>query len=533
MGQIRIYSGSLARLTLVFLSTGFVVACGSTSVPESDSSEHLSLSSQGVNYSDPRSYAFEEAVQEPAAIEVSQPSTVTYGNHPRATNDPVFVAQELLGRPTDTEITISAVALHDLEAYYEYGTEPGQYTDRTIYTKFPAEQSVHQLIDNLDPNTRYYYRMRYRESADGEFSARNEYTFHTQRSEGSSFSFVIEADPHMLSSNSAEAFELSLQKMLADQPDFMVDLGDTFFIDRYLRTGPLTQELVLGRVQLLRSYFDLTNHSVPLFLVNGNHEGEWSRFLDGTADNMAVLGTLGRKAYFPNPEPNDFYSGGTELEDFIGLRQANYAWQWGDALFIALDPYWNTSPDFGRDDWAVSLGEKQYRWFRQTLENSDAKFTFVFAHNLIGGLNMRGQMRGGIETTKYKEMGGYNLDGTWGFDEERPGWDIPIHQLLVENNNEGTIFFTGHDHLYVHQEQDGIVYQTTPVPATRGHNDVSNSATNFNYLNGTVVNGGGYLRVNVSPEEVEVEYVRTFLPEEEDENYQDGMIGHSYSIKAD
>ena len=487
---------------------------------------------QQVEYPDPRSFSFDEAIPEPTSVRVSEPSTVTYGNHPRATDDPLFLGQELLGRPTDTSITINAVARQNLEIYYEYGTESGNYTARTIYTELPADESIHLLIENLEPNTRYYYRMRYRESGEGDFSTRNEYSFHTQRPKGSSFSFVIEADPHMMSSNSAEAFELSLGKMLADQPDFMLDLGDTFFIDRYLREGPLTHEQVLGRVQLLRSYFDLINHSVPLFLVNGNHEGEWGRFLDGTADNIAVMGTLQRKAYFPNPEPNSFYSGGTTMEDFIGLRQANYSWEWGDALFIALDPYWNTSSDFGRDDWAVSLGEEQYRWFRETLETSDAKFTFVFAHNLIGGLNMRGQMRGGIETTKYKEMGGYNLDGSWGFDEERPGWEIPIHQLLVENNNQGTIFFTGHDHLYVHQEQDGIVYQTTPVPATRGRTNVTNSAASYNYNHGTVVGGGGYLRVDVSPEAAEVEYVRTFLPEEEDENHQDGMIGHSYRIPA-
>ena len=109
---------------------------------------------------------------------------------------------------------------------------------------------------------------------------------------------------------------------------------------------------------------------------------------------------------------------------------------------------------------------------------------------------------------------------------------IPLHQLLVENNDGGTIFFTGHDHLYVHQEQDGIVYQTTPVPSTRGRTSVLNSARNFNYNNGTVVDGGGYLRVNVSSEEVQVEYIRTFLPEEEDENFKDGMIGHSYTVTA-
>lgn len=483
-------------------------------------------------YPDPKSYPFAEAVTDTTAVTVTQRSTVTYGDHPRGTDDPVFVAQELLGRPTDTAITVNAAARKDLEAYYEFGTESGDYTARTEYTKFPAGESVHVLIHDLMPNTRYFYRMRYREPGVKEFSVRDERSFHTQRAPGSTFTFVVQADPHMLSNNSPVAFKRSLSKMLADEPDFMLDLGDTFFIDRYQRDGGITAEKIAGRVDLLRSYFDVINHSVPLFLVNGNHEGEWGRFLDGTADNMAVMGTLGRKEFFPNPEPNDFYTGGTRKEDFIGFRQANYAWEWGDALFIALDPYWNlpSAPELA-GDWSLTLGRQQYDWLRETLETSDAKFTFVFAHNLIGGLNMRGNMRGGIETAKYLEMGGYNLDGTWGFDDARPGWEIPIHQLLVAH--DATIYFHGHDHLYVHQELDGVVYQETPVPAIAGLTDVSQSAKNFNYNNGTVVNGGGYLRVRVSPEEVKVDFVQTYLPEEEDANHQDGMLGHSYTIKAE
>ena len=57
---------------------------------------------QQREYRDPRTFPFNEAVQEPASVIVTQRSTNGYGNHPRGTNDPLFVAQELLGRPTDT-----------------------------------------------------------------------------------------------------------------------------------------------------------------------------------------------------------------------------------------------------------------------------------------------------------------------------------------------------------------------------------------------------------------------------------------------
>ena len=487
---------------------------------------------QQREYRDPRSFPFNEAVQEPAAVIVTERSTNGYGNHPRGTNDPLFVAQELLGRPTDTAVTINVAAVEDVEAYFEYGIEPGDYSGRTGSIQFPAGESTHVLIDGLEPNTRYYYRMRYMEPESSSFKARAEHSFHTQRPPGSTFTYVVQFDPHMLQTNDPEAYKLSLNKMLADNPDFMLDLGDTFFIDRYAREGPVTESQITGRVQLMRSYFDIVNHSAPLFLVNGNHEGEWGRHLDGTAENLAVLGTLGRKEYFPNPEPNGFYSGDTNKEEFIGLRQAYYAFEWGDALFVALDPYWyQPEPPELAGDWSVTLGRAQYEWLKTTLENSDAEFKFVFSHNLIGGLNMRGQMRGGIETVKYKEMGGYNLDGSWGFDEARPGWAMPIHQLLVAHN--ATIYFHGHDHLYVKQDLDGIVYQEGPVPARGGLYDATNSAKNYNYSHGTVVGGSGYLRVQVSPDDVKVDFVQTYLPSEEDATHKDGMVAHSYTIKAD
>ena len=112
----------------------------------------------------------------------------------------------------------------------------------------------------------------------------------------------------------------------------------------------------------------------------------------------------------------------------------------------------------------------------------------MFCHNLVGGLNMNGQMRGGIEAAKYLEWGGYNLDGSWGFDKARPGWPMPVHQLLVAN--KVTAFFHGHDHLYAKQELDGIVYQEGPQPSARNFN-LGTLGTDYAYAHGTVLGGAG------------------------------------------
>ena len=105
-----------------------------------------------------------------------------------------------------------------------------------------------------------------------------------------------------------------------------------------------------------------------------------------------------------------------------------------------------------RDLWNVTLGETQYRWFKQTLETSTARYKFVFAHHI------NGTGRGGIELANSYEWG-----DAAGLAAHRPGWEKTIHQLMVDNHV--TIFFQGHDHLFAYQQLDGVVYQTLPSPA--------------------------------------------------------------------
>ena len=76
------------------------------------------------------------------------------------------------------------------------------------------------------------------------------------------------------------------------------------------------------------------------------------------------------------------------------------------------------------------------------------------------------ECRGGAEAAPFYEWGGKNADGTDGFEQNRPGWPAPIHQLLVQHRV--TAVFHGHDHLYVKQDLDGIVYQEVPQPGTPG-----------------------------------------------------------------
>lgn len=439
-----------------------------------------------------------------------------------------FQLTELLGRPTDTTITVHFVPAQPVEAYVEYGVEPGVYSSATEPVPVEALQPVEVKLEGLDPGTRYYYRLRHRSQPDAEFAAQPERTFHTRRPPGSTFSFTIQADPHLDNNTDPEVYKVTLANQLAANADFMIDLGDTMMSDKLGRNP--TDQQVLDRHLLLRSYYALACHSLPLFLVLGNHEGEWMSFADGTESSLPVRATRLRKLYFPNPLPDDFYSGNEKDEPFVGLRQNYFSWTWGDALFVVIDPYWNLpqSPE-QRGDWALTLGRDQYDWLKRTLESSSAKFKFVFGHNLVGGLDRDGKMRGGVEAARYLEWGGYNLDDTWGFFDARPGWDMPIHELLVRSGVSA--FFHGHDHIYAYQSLDGVVYQEVPQPGARG-TALGNRAATYGYVEGDILGGTGYLRVTVSPDEVQVEYVATLLPGKETEDRHNGDIAHSYIIPA-
>jgi len=174
-----------------------------------------------------------------------------------------------------------------------------------------------------------------------------------------------------------------------------------------------------------------------------------------------------------------------------------------------LDPYWFTTTRSakGNGPWGRTLGTEQYQWLAKTLERSNATFKFVFIHNLVGGFVP--SMRGGAEAAKYFEWGGYDQDGRYAFDEQRPGWFAPIHALFKRHGVN--IVFHGHDHFFARQELDGVVYQLVPQPAHAGGRDVARMATEYGYASGDFLPSPGYVRVKVDSGTTTVSYIRTLL----------------------
>lgn len=428
---------------------------------------------------------------------------------------------EILGRPTDTSITISVLFNIETEVYCEFGIKTGNLKSTTKVFTTKANEAVEILLSGLKANTQYFYKTRYKESLKNQkFVEGIEHSFYTQRKKGKVFSFAVEADPHLDSNTNPSAYQLTLQNMLVKQPDFMIDLGDNFMNDKLPSID--VQSVTQRNIQFRQFYSELC-HSAPLFLVMGNHEGEVGWNLKPNQNNLPTIAANVRKNHYPNPFPNGFYSGSNIPSNNVGLRENYYAWEWGDALFVVIDPYFYTKSKPG---WGWTLGADQYEWFKNTLRKSNSKFKFIFSHQIVGGSGKEG--RGGVEFAHLYEMGGRNRDSSWGFNENRAGWEKPIHQLMVETNV--SVFFHGHDHFYGRQELDGVVYQEVPQPSSKNINKIT--GLDYGYKEGKFLSSRGYINVIVSPDSVKIEYIKTYLPNEERGTRKNGESEYTYVISG-
>jgi hypothetical protein len=301
----------------------------------------------------------------------------------------------------------------------------------------------------------------------------NKFNIHTTLltpvSSQNGFSFTIEADPHMDEQSDPNVFKQTLQNIVKAKPAFLIDLGDIFMVDKLSNKSV---ENIKNRYILMKSYYDMLG-SIPLYIAMGNHDGE---------TGWDTLNTKQyRRTYFPNQ---------TQGKNYYSFEQDN-------ALFIVLDPYMYTVKKPNADGWQWTFGKTQYDWLSNTLRTSKAKYKFVFIHQLVGGDN---QGRGGIELAKLYEWGGNNIDGSYGFASHRPGWEKPIHQLLIDA--KVNIVFKGHDHLFAKQDLDGLVYQTVPQPSHAGEKYDS-----YSYQNGKIIGGSGFLNVTVKPTNVIVDFI--------------------------
>lgn len=438
----------------------------------------------------------------------------------------------LVAQPTDHSAVLNVVPAATGPVTVQVERRPGAWATLPTQT-LRAGQPAEFALGDLPPGCAVAYRV-----VDGRGAALAEGTVRTQRAAGGSFVFGVQGDSHPERAGkmfSAALYARALANVAADAPDFHVMMGDDFSIEHLIERATLSEASVGEVYARQRRHLAPLSRSAAIFPVNGNHEQAARANLSAAPDNPAVLAGTMRNRYFSPPGPDGFYSGDELAVPGVGLPRDYYAWTWGDALFVVIDPYWHSPVTVDnvagrrakagesrgrRDLWQITLGEAQFCWFERTLAESRARWKFVFCHHVLG------TGRGGIENARLYEWGGEDRNGADRFAEKRPGWSRPLHDLMARHGV--TIFFQGHDHLYARQELDGVVYQTCPLPADDRYQIFNREA----YHSGVVLPNSGHLRVAVSPEKVVVEYMRAVLPADETPALANRSVAARYEIAA-
>ena len=370
-----------------------------------------------------------------------------------------------------TSFTLSVSSTSVGKAYIEYGYAKNKFLSKTSVVSL-AKGMTTISVEGLKSETSIYYRLRYALGTKTTFSALTQASLTTSKV-SSDYIFAVQADPHMDENSSADVYTQTLEQVVKASPVFLMDLGDIFMTDKL---PDKSEANIRARYELMKGFYDKLK-GIPFYITLGNHDGElgYSKF------NTKSY----RKEYFPQQTGELAY----------------YSFTGPDSLHISLDIFTYTMESPKDDGWQWTLGKTQYDWLKKTLETSKASHKFVYVHHLLYG---NAQSRGGVEIAKYNEWGGLNRDGTPGFETKRPGWGKPVHQLLVDNGVD--IVFKGHDHLYVKQELDGIIYQTLPQPSHPG--DKVNSAIEYGYVSGKVVGGSGFLKVTTNSSGIKVDFIK-------------------------
>ena len=399
----------------------------------------------------------------------------------------VPIVAKIVGTPTSSSFTSAISATSAVKVYIEYGYSNSTLAGKTPVISIPKGATRNITVTNLKAASLVYYKVKYAVGTSQNFASLTQRSVKTSNVEAlSSATFAIQADPHMDENSSAEVYEGTLKQIVAASPAFLMDLGDIFMVDKL---PSKTEANIRGRFELMKGYYQKLG-SVPLKICLGNHDGE----LGYSSFNTKKY----RKEYFPEQTGELAY----------------YSFTGPDQLHVVLDPFTYTMKNPTPAGWEWTLGKTQYDWLVETLKNSKEKHKFIYIHHLLVGDQTS---RGGVEIAMKNEWGGKNNDGTYGFETNRPGWGRPIHQLLLDH--KVGFVFKGHDHLYVKQELDGIIYQTVPQPSHPGNKINVNQ---YGYTSGKGVGGSGFLKVSTSGNQAKVDFI-----------LYDGQVGDSYIRTTD
>jgi len=252
--------------------------------------------------------------------------------------------------------------------------------------------------------------------------------------------------------------------------DFWVDLGD--FVDADIGVY-WTQDH--ANALYTRALWGISSiaHSLPFIPVVGNHETINQYYgTDGCPSGSPLLDIRCQDVTGARyGEPLFEYQGNARTTFFPlyshGVASLNpdyktfFAWEWGDALCIALDPYLYTTEYPTHCDGVkpvFTLGDAQKNWLLDLLNNDHHNWIFIFIHQHGGqSPNTQDFYAGGHWQEECYGRGGA---ATVPYSVQLDEW---ISSIIGYNN---VIIFLGHDHVFSTGVYEGLRFFTCPTPTT-------------------------------------------------------------------
>lgn len=106
------------------------------------------------------------------------------------------ILSPILGRPTDTSCALNLITSQNVTAYIEYGFASNSFVNKTSVVNLQANNPVEFELEGLLPNNKIFYRIAYRSAGKNTFLYSKQYSFSTQKSVESNFSFTVHGDTH-------------------------------------------------------------------------------------------------------------------------------------------------------------------------------------------------------------------------------------------------------------------------------------------------------------------------------------------------
>lgn len=189
----------------------------------------------------------------------------------------------------------------------------------------------------------------------------------------------------------------------------------------------------------------------------------------------------------------------TSLFDPYGLNRSPlenyYAWTWGDALFVVLDPHRYTEPgdplntggDSSRTGPVWTLGSTQKIWLRGVLSSSNQKRKFVFSHTLLGGESINTVCSQSLLTGYYARGSGININRTTTINGTYTSYEGTVESSEEQELHEMfkkfgiTGFLKGHDHRFAHVINEDVNYITVGCAGSEFQWDTDRIRESYGY----------------------------------------------------